>query len=52
MGRTKAYCPCCAFETIIQKGKKASDYICPRHNVPCIYSGEETTLAWQGWKKN
>ncbi|MBU0958983.1 MAG: hypothetical protein KKB31_03480 [Nanoarchaeota archaeon] len=43
-----AYCPVCMFRTRIQKGKKASHYICPRHGFRCIYSGEETNLPWQG----
>jgi len=48
MAKQKVYCPSCIFETIIHKGEKASDFYCPRHNVPCIYSGEETTLPWLG----
>ncbi len=44
----KAYCPVCMYETIIETGKTAYDYYCPRHGVQCIYSGEETNLPWMG----
>ena len=44
----KAYCPCCAFETIIETGREASDYRCPRHNFQCVYSGEYSNLPWLG----
>jgi len=43
-----AYCPVCIYQEIIETGKKASDYVCPRHNLNCIYSGEETNLPWLG----
>ena len=48
MTKKKGYCPCCAFETIIETGKTASDYVCPRHGYNLIYSGQETDLLWLG----
>lgn len=44
----KAYCPSCAYETIIETGKTASDYKCSRHDLNCVNSGEKTNLPWLG----
>ena len=43
-----AYCPVCMYREIIEKGKTASDYVCPRHNIKCVYSGEKTQFKWEG----